>query len=974
MKKFLVLILSILMIFSMALFVGCFNNKQFKVTFDANGGAQVAGDNVQLSQTVSDVGDLILPTFEREGYEFIGWNVAINEIDEDTVVKALWKACRYQISFDVDGGTWDAGFNNEYKITATFGEEINEPLPTATKAGYTLEKWVIVDSDEAIDGQEFSLPSIYNYSKNIKLKIQWKACEYKISFDVDGGVWNTGFNNEYQVEATFGEVVSGTFPTATKTGFKFGGWKIVDANEEYNGKTFSTTEEYSYAQDLTLKINWLTSITYLISYSGTDSNGLKESFYENDSSFTLVNPTKMGYTFDGWTGDGYDTPTKEITINPVDIKANLAFTANWTANKYKLSFDNNGGEWDTGFNNEYQVEATFDSVVSGTFPTATLAGFKFGGWIIVDANTELNGRTFNPTVEYSYAQDLTLKINWLTSTTYLITYLGTDPNGLKESFYENDKPFTLTNPSKIGYTFDGWTGEGYDSPTKEITINPVDIKANLAFTANWTANKYKLSFDNNGGEWDTGFNNEYQVETTFDSVVSGTFPTATLAGFKFGGWIIVDANAELNGRTFNPAVEYSYAQDLTLKINWVESIIYTISYTGTDSNGLKESFYENDSSFTLINPSKTGYTFDGWTGEGYATPTKEIIINPAEVTDDLTFTAKWTANKYKLSFDNNGGEWDTGFNNEYQVEATFGEVVSGTLPTATLAGFKFGGWIIVDSNAEINGKTFNPAVGYSYAQDLTLQIKWIDAGLYRINYVNADSNGLIESFYENDSSFTLTNPSKTGYTFDGWTGEGYATPTKEITINPAEVTDDLTFTAKWTAKTYTITLVDRGQPISQKSVVYGQPIGELPAPNESKYFFAGWTYKDYLFDQGNNTQIWMIDEGDITLEAKWTGVLIVYNLNFYNSNKDEYYPCKVNGQSTVEEIVVQTYASLYDAIKDLPDPVPNDASEYKFSYWAYKKNDKYYKITSETLISDADIVNGVITIYARCRSLWIGPF
>ncbi len=249
-KRFLALILSIITVLCATSLVAC-GDDEFTVTFDLNGGRQKEGDQAQLVQVVSDAKDIVQPQVEKEGYEFAGWDVVLADIDEDTTVKAQWTACVYEISFDKNGGVWDEGFTDDYKVSATYGEKITETVPTATKAGFKFEKWVIVDDDSNI-----------------------------------------------------------------------------------NGKYFSTTAEYNYAKDITVKAQWTTG--FVINYVNADfeTGKGKTSFYPDDESFTLDAPIKVGYDFLGWTGEGITTPTKELTINPSDdkYKKELTYTANWSLN------------------------------------------------------------------------------------------------------------------------------------------------------------------------------------------------------------------------------------------------------------------------------------------------------------------------------------------------------------------------------------------------------------------------------------------------------------------------------------------------------------------------------------------------------------------------------------------------------------------------------------------------------------------
>ncbi|MCD7945693.1 MAG: InlB B-repeat-containing protein, partial [Clostridiales bacterium] len=101
-------------------------------------------------------------------------------------------------------------------------------------------------------------------------------------------------------------------------------------------------------------------------------------------------------------------------------------------------------------------------------------------------------------------------------------------------------------------------------------------------------------------------------------------------------------------------------------------------------------------------------------------------------------------------------------------------------------------------------------------------------------------------------------PTRTGYTFTGWTPEIVDT-----------VTGDVTYTAVWTAMTYTITL-DAGEGTVDPdsiTVTYDGLVGELPEPAREGYTFTGWVDAD-----GNPVTAGTVyaTAGDSTLTATWT--------------------------------------------------------------------------------------------------------
>lgn len=116
-----------------------------------------------------------------------------------------------------------------------------------------------------------------------------------------------------------------TAPAAGKTGYILDGW--------YNGETKWDFEKDTVTADLTLKARW-TAVVYTITYelnggSLADGQNNPKSYTVETASFTLVNPSKPGYTFAGWTENADTTPQKNVTI-PTGTTGDKTYTAHWT--------------------------------------------------------------------------------------------------------------------------------------------------------------------------------------------------------------------------------------------------------------------------------------------------------------------------------------------------------------------------------------------------------------------------------------------------------------------------------------------------------------------------------------------------------------------------------------------------------------------------------------------------------------------
>ena len=124
------------------------------------------------------------------------------------------------------------------------------------------------------------------------------------------------------------------------------------------------------------------------------------------------------------------------------------------------------------------------------------------------------------------------------------------------------------------------------------------------------------------------------------------------------------------------------------------------------------------------------------------------------------------------------------------------------------------------------------------------------------------------TYTKESGGFTLVNPTRTGYDFAGWKGTGLDQATMTVTV-PAGSTGNRSYTATWTAKSYTVTFDVQGHGTAPKAqtVDYGKKAATPKAPTESGYAFGGW-YQDtacaipWDFDTDKVKK-------NMTLYAKW---------------------------------------------------------------------------------------------------------
>lgn len=738
--------------------------------------------------------------------------------NHETYIVLVHRNYMFNVSFNGNGGSTPTSQTIEEGFYL-------ENIPTSSREGYTFNNWDYDFKNKPI-------------KSNVTAKAQWKANEYTITYKPNGGAVSSTTQ-----KVTYDSNYS--LLTPTRNGYTFKGWS---KNGSY---MFPMSGKWTLASDIDFTAYW-EIVYYSCSYelNGGTANGILKSSYTVEDTFNLPSVSKTGYTFNGWSTSSNLNNAKEDYVVQKGTTGNLKFYAKFTANTYTITYDVNGG--DELPNNTQNV--TFDSNSNLITPTKT--GYGFSGWYDGSTKVDNNGN-------WKYTSDKTLTAHW-TPTNYQITYdldEGVN-NPLNPTTYNiESSTITLSDPSKTGYTFIGWTNSDVTTPTKNLFIESGST-GNKEFKANWSANKYKINFDVNGG-------NALAYESKdfiFDSTIVLDAPTRP--GYTFAGWYY-DTELVTSG-------VWKIADNITLVARW--SIIdFNIQYDLKDgiNDGSNPSTYTYDEEdITLADPSKTGYTFLGWTSSEYEIPTKSIVV-AHNSTGDLKFTANWQANTYNVVLDvNNGNKLE-----DNSIEIVFDENIALPIPTRT--GYSFSGWFY-------NSTKVKDGV-WKIASNATLKAKWTP-NQYTITKENGSGAG--SSVVTYDSSYNLGISSKDGYTFTGYyTGE-YGAGSKYTDENGnslSEYTDttDLTLYASFTYKIKFIS--NGGSYVPDLILNENECLSNTIASEKENRTFAGWYTDEKLTQPVSYSK----SLGNITLYAKWAEEVSPNQLTYTCSNGN----ITINGSS-----------------------------------------------------------------------------
>lgn len=127
---------------------------------------------------------------------------------------------------------------------------------------------------------------------------------------------------------------------------------------------------------------------------------------------------------------------------------------------------------------------------------------------------------------------------------------------------------------------------------------------------------------------------------------------------------------------------------------------------------------------------------------------------------------------------------------------------------------------------------------------------------------NADGGSEVaaQTVEDGKSAAKPEDPTKEGFDLEGWfNGES-------LYDFSAAVTSDLTLTAKWNIKTFTVTFdTDGGSEVGSQVVEYGKSVTAPEKPSKDGFFFMGWYVGENLYDFSQPVS------NDLTIKALWMG-------------------------------------------------------------------------------------------------------
>ncbi|MBP3255397.1 MAG: InlB B-repeat-containing protein [Clostridia bacterium] len=628
--------------------------------------------------------------------------------------------------------------DTEITENINYNEKITN-LDNPEKEGYEFNGW------KKEDGTEFNPET--PITNDTKILAEFKPITYTIAYELNGGQVENENPKTYTIES---EDIALNKPI--KDGYIFAGWTGTELNEKIENVVIATGS----IGDKEYTANWKQE-KYTITYNlnGGIATANPSTYTIESSNIQINNPTKEGYIFTGWTGSNLTGKTEELTIT-AGSKGNKEYTANWTPTNYTITYSGLTNEEQTLLNNPttYNVE-TENFTINNPENRKDSEGDTteiFVGW---KENTSVSTNIILPGTNM---ENKIYEAVWQQSepNTYIITYNlngGTVSTENVTSFTKFTDTFTLNNPVKEGYIFDGWTENNGNTLQTSVQVEK-GTRENLNFTANWTPITYTISYNLSGGTA-TGNPVTYTVE---DNDILLNQPTKE--GYTFTGW----TGTGLQEKTKEVTIQKRSTENKEYTANY-DANTYEVVFdknTGSGSMANQEMTYDISAELKANEFTKTGYTFKEWntkdngTGTSY---TEGQEIKNLTKNDKVTLYAIWDINSFEVRFMHDGNEYDKQIV-KYNEQATE--------PTAPqVENVEFLGWYLgnsvydfsskVTSNIELVTRfyehpTVNLSLNSTYTQGSSVPLN----ASYTVD-TNCGLKSLVYYYYKNGTRTTITN-------------------------------------------------------------------------------------------------------------------------------------------------------------------------------------------------------------------------
>ena len=652
--------------------------------------------------------------------------------------------------------------------------------------------------------------------------------------------------------------------------------KIVGWADKKNGTT-NIADSITVPTDKTsVNVYAIIKEGYWISFDSDGGSIVDSQFVLNGDKLTLnksTNPTKPGYTFDGWYNGSAKVENGATVTNPMTLKAHWnAAEVNYTINYWQQKVTDDKNATDAQKTYEY-VEAVTEKATTGTKISATNSktykGFKY------NAN--------NSSKDVEIAGDGTTIINVYYDRVLCTVNFYVDKGG----YYWSDWQITKTVTGLYGANLPegAWdSSKNLWFTTKSYGSNAVLLTSFDFETAGYAKNQDNVSengivttcnfYAGSGLNGTIKYYNE-QADGTFKLVQTvRTNGNSLTVHEKYEGYELykysTGSNAQETAQYWNNRSSVKDKDVVNGNIINIASKLktYSLSYynynkvTKTEKSIKYTASLKSYANYTPARPSELPdyYVFGGWYKDKACT-TKFDFNTEKMPNANVQIYAKWTAKKINLTYNLNTPD---GTSKKVNRDVDAGTIANTVLPSATTTSdYSFAGWYYADGNGNITKDAFN--ANEAITKDTSVIGKWLYNGKLTVVYdpgtegskakVPTDSN-----VYAGGAKVTVAKNATTTSKkkFLGWKLNGnlyHPGDAFEVNKDIANKDNQIILTATWgNAETSTTLTYDPGNGIGTATRVdvmnndaveieaHDSDVLGFTAPVEAgkEYYFAGW--------------------------------------------------------------------------------------------------------------------------------------
>lgn len=607
----------------------------------------------------------------------------------------------------------------------------------------------------------------------------------------------SGTGGTTSVTATYGAAMpTATMPT--RIGYTFNGYfTATSGGTKYYNADGSSAKNWDKNTATTLYAQW-TAKQYTITYKdqgGSNFSGTHESGYPTTHTYgtatTLKTASKTGYTFEGWYKESACTNTNKVTsLGATEYTANITLYAKWTANKYTVKFDANGG---TGsMSNQSHTYGDSKALTANAF---TRTGYTFAGW-----NTKADGTGTSYTDKQSVSNlsstdggSVTLYAQW-TAKDITINWNanGGSVTPTSSTYTYDGDAITLPTPSYAGHRFLGWftAANGGTQITNVGTTNKP--YTTVTYYAHWEVSivEHTVTFAVGTGSTEygtlTAATNSGNI-TSGSNIVEGTSVTFTATpktGYEVEGWYTNAACTEDKHDAGSTTYTTSITGVTNVYVKFVEkkwSVAFAAGTGGavTTPSSTPQTVGEVTGISIVANPS-TGYSFANWTssngGSFGSTTNASTTFKPTAAT---TVTANFSEIKHTVQVGIAAGQESWGSVSPHSVSVGQHTASGNITATAqTSVGYVFDHWEISDGITITSGDANSATIQIKATKDGSLTAHFRGENRLQDVYLIGTMNNWKESdaewrFYklpgESGNTVTLTKTiNKSDFHNDGY--------------------------------------------------------------------------------------------------------------------------------------------------------------------------------------------------------------